>query len=93
MIAVDVEGEAREVVLKGRPRGRGRRLSDAQARRYRDLIAGWLMDSLGLSRLDAHAVLCSDVSPRWLARRVEEIPPALRSSFARLQSEIARDAG
>jgi hypothetical protein len=79
-------GEAVEAPI-GNVRGRGRVISDAEARRLRDMLGAMLMD-MGLSRVDASRVLSLGANPESLQKRVARIPYDVRKRFR----DLWRDA-
>jgi hypothetical protein len=79
--AIREHGDERPVELPmGQPRARGgRTLSDADVRRYRDMLAKLLIDGAGCTMRDAHAVLASKtITPLYLSARAKRCPVPVR---------------
>jgi hypothetical protein len=75
--AIREHGDETPVELPmGQPRARGgRTLSDADVRRYRDMLAKLLIEGAGVTMRDAHAVLAArPVTPLYLSARAKRCP-------------------
>jgi hypothetical protein len=84
----DVDGIAIERPVERKARGRS--ISLEQAIRLRDLLGALLVLELGLSAVDARAVLgLGAITTTHLRRRLKKLPPNVQMIFRELHREVA----
>lgn len=85
MLARDTTGEGVEAPRLESWRGNGRRITDRQARRIRDIFCRWLRHRVGLSPADIEYVLSLGISSDRITRRLKEPLP---EHFARMIDRV-----